>query len=84
MASDSGILCIDLLRRCAVAFSSCALQHWKLLTEHKPMGNWTITRDEYVVYFMQCARVLMPDEVVTEAEIAVRRTFEWSFCCSSL
>jgi hypothetical protein len=46
-------------------------EHWKLLTAHKPTGDWTITKDEYLVYFMQCARVLMPDEAITPADILV-------------
>lgn len=46
-------------------------EHWKLLTAHKAASDWTITKDEYLVYFMQCARVLMPDEAITPADILV-------------
>jgi hypothetical protein len=63
-------------------FVFALFQHWKLVCGHASAGlEHRITKEQYVMFFAACAKVLMPDEDIPEDDIAVRASVSVYVLC---
>ena len=48
---------------------ACARQQFNVMTSHKPFGRHWVTKEQYIRYFMMCARHLDPSSGASDREL---------------
>ena len=58
-----------IVRVTSVRLSCAHHQHFTTLTDHKPVGRRSVTKEQYIRYFSLCLRVLDPGNESTDEEL---------------